>query len=332
MRRLARKKLFYLTRRAASIALAAAVVPLVAGTPHAQAQAVHRAVVTVNSDVVTQYEVGQRSRLIALTAGQQPGNATRNRALEQLIDEALMKQEARRLDISVPSDGVERQIGEFAARNRMTASQFRQALRSQGIDPNTFERSVEAQLLAQALWPEVVRTIYGRQAEIRDEDIDKELERQGGAKVSTRYEYTSRNITFVIPSNAGSAEIARRQDDAARIRRAFQSCDTARALVHGMRDVVVGDVIRQTSDVLNAEAVKMLAETDVNRTTPPRRTEQGIQITAICSKTAIEDEQTARREAQMKLMNQKFGDLARRHLDDLRRDARIEGDLPPSMR
>jgi peptidyl-prolyl cis-trans isomerase SurA len=319
-------------RKAACIALAAGAIAVVAGITPASAQRVHRAVVTVNNDVITQYDVNQRSRLVALTSGQKAGGNARSKALELLIDETLMKQEANRLNVSVPAEAVEKQIGEFASRNRLTLSQFRQAIQAQGIDPKTFERSVEAQLLAQALWPEVVRSIYGRQAEIRDEEIEKELERLGGAKISKRYEFTSRTITFVIPSNADSSEIARRQNDVDRIRRSFRSCDTAKALVRGMRDVVVGDLVHQTSDVLNAEAAKILAATEVNRTTPARRSKEGIQITAICSKTEVEDDKLARRKAEIKLMNEKFGDLARRHLDDLRRDARIEGELPPSMR
>lgn len=313
------------------MALLGSVALALIASPQVQAQT-HSAVVTVNNDVVTRYDLRQRSRLIALTTGQRPGATTQNKALEQLIDETLMKQEARRLNISVPSEDVQKQIAEFAARNKLSVKQFRQALRSQGIEPNTFERSVEAQLLARSLWPEVVRTIYGRQAEVRDEEIDRELERQGGPTVSKRYKFTSRTITFVIPANADRSELTRRQNDVDRIRRSFRSCDTAKALVHGMRDVVVGDLVHRTSDVLNPDAAKTVAETEVNRTTPPRRSEEGIQITAICSKTVIEDDKTARRKAQIKLMNEKFGDLARRHLDDLRRDARIEGELPPNMR
>lgn len=331
MNRLARTTFQRWTRRAAGMVFVASMAVALAGSPQARAQT-HRAVVTVNNDVVTEYDLRQRSRLIALTTGQKSARAAQNKALEQLIDETLMKQEARRLNITVSSEDVERQIGQFASRNRLSTNQFKQALRSQGIDPNTFERSVEAQLLARTLWPEVVRTIYGRQAEIRDEEIEQELERQGGPTVSKRYKFTSRTITFVIPANADKSTLTQRQKDADRIRRSFRSCETAKTLVHGMRDVVVGDVVHQTSDVLNPEAAKEVAETDVNHTTRPHRSKEGIQITAICSKTVIEDDKTARRKAQIKLMNEKFGDLARRHLDDLRRDARIEGDLPPNMR
>ena len=317
---------------ALALAMASVAAVALAATGPAQAEAIHRAVVTVNNDVVTEYDVNQRARLIALSTRQSGGARTRDMAIEQLVDEVLMKQEARRLKISVRVEDVQKRIAEFAGKNNLSVPQFTQALRAQNIDISTFSRSIEAQMLAQALWPEVVRSIYGREAQVRPDDVERELARQGGPKISTRYEFTSRTITFVIPPKASSTDVQRRQNEADRIRRSFQSCETARSLVTGLRDVVVSDLSHQTSDSLGPEALKLLESTAENRATPPRRTSDGIQITAICSKTEIEDDKTARRNAEIKLLNEKFGDLARRHLEDLRRDARIEGNLPARLR
>ncbi|MBI4054760.1 MAG: peptidylprolyl isomerase [Elusimicrobia bacterium] len=93
----------------------------------------------------------------------------RQRVADQMIEEALLLQEAERRALKVRDRELERGIEEIRERFRRTAqgklleekeaeAAFRQELEKEGLNPNQFREKIRKQLLVQKLWDEAVRS------------------------------------------------------------------------------------------------------------------------------------------------------------------------------
>src|SRR5580704_10849608 len=112
-------------------------------------------VAEVNDDVITNYDIIQRMRLLVVTAGIQP---TRNDlpelqryALSSLIDERLELQELQREEkeqkakIIANDDVIDDVVADMAKDSHMTSEQFMASLAQQGIGADTLRSQLKAQ-------------------------------------------------------------------------------------------------------------------------------------------------------------------------------------------
>ena len=134
-------------------------------------------VAEVNDDVITNYDILQRMRLLVVTAGIQPTRddlpELQRYALSSLIDERLEMQELRREEkdqktsIIATDSVVDDVIGDYAKQNHMTSEQFLTSLAQQGIGQDT----LRAQLRAQESWQDWIRGRYGSRLRIGEDQI-----------------------------------------------------------------------------------------------------------------------------------------------------------------
>lgn len=302
---------------AAALMAALSIAPGYARPAAAQSQSV---AAVVNDDAISTFDVQQRMRLLRIATRAPENEALRKKAIDELVDEKLMVQEARRLGVSVDQAEVNSAVSNIASRSKMNVKQFEQALRGVGINFNAFKRRIEAQLL----WPQVVQKRFAGQVELREDEIERAMASLEGPTVTTRYDYTLRQITVLVPEGANAREENSRRQLMSRIRSNFRGCNDIRSQVAGIPDVVVDGIVERNSAQLDQSAQQSLEKIGENETTPAERIKNGFRTTAVCAKTAVEDEENVRRAAQLKLMNQEFESLAKRHLRDLRLDANIE--------
>jgi len=121
----------------------------------------------VNDDIVSTYDLVQRMRLVAVTAGIQPSEETlpqlQREALRGLIEERLQIQELRRvekenkIEIIANDQEVDAAIADMARENNnMTTEQLMGQLRAAGIGPET----LRAQLRAEISWQGYINGRY----------------------------------------------------------------------------------------------------------------------------------------------------------------------------
>ncbi|MGR3598929.1 MAG: peptidylprolyl isomerase [Heliomarina sp.] len=145
----------------ASLALVSAPV---AGT----AQNLFAPAIIVNDDVITNYELGQRARFMALLRA--PGNPEEE-AREALIEDRLRAQILEEFDVVVTPEQLEQGMSDFAARTQMTTQEFLGALAQGGVEPETLREFVRINLG----WREYIRGRYGEQARPSPAEIDRAL-------------------------------------------------------------------------------------------------------------------------------------------------------------
>lgn len=269
-------------------------------------------VVVVNGQPITDYAIQQRVALMRIS-GQE---ASTSAATDQLIDEALQLQEAETRGVTVAASQVESAFSSIAQQVNLSVSQFNQALRESGVEPET----LRTRLRAQIAWSGVMQSLVQNSATVRQEDITAQLIARGG-EVSTVQEFLLQPIVFVIPAGSSNSTIEQRRSQAESYRRNFAGCDSAIQQAQGIRDVAVLDIIRRDSSQLTDEAV---LSTPVGGTTAPQRTEDGYQLIAVCAITEVQANEAARNEIANELMLEQGEQVGQDFLAELRQSAVIQ--------
>ena len=308
--------------RLANAALAALLVTTFAGLACASAHA-SAIKVLVNDEPITDLDIQQRGKMMSIFSRGKEGE---KQAIDQLIDEALMMQEAKRRRVDIGEEEVNAEFGMRAKAAKLTAEQFSQALRQAGISAQTFKDFLRANMA----WTRIVRARFKATVDVSEQDVAAALAgRDASAPASpeaqqTAYEYRLQAILFVIPSNAAAGLEGKRKAEANAFRAAFQGCDHALEQAAGNPDIVVKPQTRREQGQLTGDMKEALAKLDVGGITDPLRTPEGIQIVAVCGKNAIAGQTEATVEAREEISNERGKLLARRYLRDLRSDAVIE--------
>ena len=168
-------------------------------------------VAEVNDDVITNYDIVQRMRLLVVTAGIRPTPEDipelQRYALSSLIDERLEMQELRREEKEqkttiIASDSVvDDVINDYAKQNHMTSEQFLASLAQQGIGQET----LRSELRAQQSWQDWIRGRYGSRLRIGDDQIKAFQERMAAEANKPKYLISE---VFVDAGKAGGMQQA----------------------------------------------------------------------------------------------------------------------------
>ena len=277
--------------------------------------------VLVNDEPITSYDITQRGKMLRVFTGGKQGE---KQAIDQLIEERLMLQEAKRRNVEVTDEELDAEIANRARGAKLTAPQFLQALRQAGIDPETFKDFLRANIA----WQEIVRARFRATINITEQDVTAALTERPPEDPTTEeptvFEYRLQPIIFVVPAGAGADAETARRNEANAFRQGFQGCDQSLTQVAGMPGVVVKPQVRREEGQLAPDLKEKLAALEVGGISEPEKVEDGIQLLAICAKTAIVGQTEAAVEARQELSSERGELLARRYLRDLRADAVVE--------
>jgi len=131
----------------------------------------------VNEDVITVYDVQSRLGMFLATSGLENTPDVQRRVLPQviqnLIEERLKTQEARRVKIEVEDLEVREAVNSIEAQNGLQPGAFRQLFGERGIDMGTLFSQIEADVA----WVKVVRQELSRDIIIPPEEVRNVMER-----------------------------------------------------------------------------------------------------------------------------------------------------------
>jgi peptidyl-prolyl cis-trans isomerase SurA len=300
----------------AAVLTAAAVV---AAPPEARAQQV---VAFVNGQPITTLDLEHRAKFIQLSTKKQP---TRKEALDSIIDELLEIAEAKRYTIDISDSDVESNYKIVAKRMGIDEQKLTQILATAGASDST----LKLRLRAQAAWGALVRGRYKSSLEIRDKDVEAQIQtRKPDEKNDVGYEYVMRPVVFIVPRGSADAAFEARKRDAEALRARFQNCNDGVTFARALPDVAVRDQVSKYSADLAQQLREILDHTAIGHLTPPEQTAEGVQMFAICDKKETKSDTPEMREVREQMIQQKFGVQAKRYLESLRRSAMIEYKMP----
>jgi peptidyl-prolyl cis-trans isomerase SurA len=145
--------------------------------PDAPATPDMRIAAVVNDEVISEFDLVSRMRLVELSSNLPDTPENRQRigpqVLRGLVDEKLQLQEAKKQNVVATDDELNTALGHIEKQNNMQPGQLNDFLKSRGIDRG----SLLNQLTASIVWAKLVRRQAAQNTEISDEEIDATLKR-----------------------------------------------------------------------------------------------------------------------------------------------------------
>lgn len=254
--------------------------PAAAGAPAAGGSEVK---VVVNGTVITNGDIAKRMNFLRVQ--HQKGDLAKM-AQDQLVTEALKRQEIQRVRMSVTTDDVDSAFGRFAASNKMTTAQLSDVLGKTGVTVDHFKSYIAVSMS----WPRVVNARFGSSNKLSQDDLITRMQQNKDKTATT--EYFLKQVIFVIPASKKAAITNQRKAEAEASRSRFPGCEQAKVFAATMHDVSVRDLGRVLAPEL-PENWKPLIQGATGNTTSALVTDRGVEYLAICSKREVNDDAAA---------------------------------------
>lgn len=305
--------------------LLGALVGGLAGTaPAAVAQTLFRPVAIVNDQAITGYDLAQRAQiLVALGYSAANPDALRSDALDQLVDEKLKLQAAKRMGITVTPEMVRAGIEEFARRSGRTPEALRALLSSQGVA----EQALEDMARAEVGWLQVVRARFADRVEPGVAEVDSELALLGNRDGA---EYQILEIGLPLEED-GRTEAQTRALAEQLYETLSGGGDFKEAVARYSRPPSAargGEVGWVSTERMPANLRAALDGLEVGQVSRPLSVSGGISILKLIDKRTTGQQpavdQATREAVRNQLVNQRSARLAEGLLQEMRRDALIE--------
>lgn len=228
--------------------------------------------VTVNGVSITDVQIAQRLKLFQLE-----GKSGSKAATEELVDEQVMVQEAKRLGIIISDAQVEEAVLQVARNIKVSRDKLGQILTQNGVNLETLKDRLRANLA----WNGVIQQAVMPRVQLSEAELDQ----KAAAELSSAnsFDYILKEVIFI---GKGSSA---RTGQANQYRKSFQGCDNAVQLSLSYTDAAVIELGRRHATQLPEAIAKELAGLNVGGITKPRVVEQGVSMLAICSKSEAKD-------------------------------------------
>lgn len=271
--------------------------------------------IIVNDSPITSYDISNREKFLRLISR---GRAGRQQAIDELINEKLKTQEAKRRNVTASDADVDRAFAGIARNAKLTPAKLTAALRRQGVNPITLKNRIRADIV----WAKLVRAEARTAVKVTEKDVLDAI----GADANTETqiaEYNLQQILFVVPAKSSTKYRSQRKREAERFRSQVTSCDQTRTLAKGLRDVTIKPTRRANEQQL-ADLAEEIAGTPVGKATRPKASSSGYEMFAVCAKKTISGTSSEGAGARNKLMGAETNRFAQQKLRDLRSEAMIE--------
>ncbi len=246
---------------------------------------------------------------------------TRSEALEDLIDERLMLQEAKRQKVSVSEAEIDKRLTAMAKSGNKdrTLQEFLEALRKQSINPKTMKQRIRSQLA----WRDVIRKIYGFRISSLVGTGGDDSQSRANASKDAIFDVQRVQIAAI---GSGQTATARAYVQSEKIRERFSSCAELEELARRVSGASLQRISGKKLAEFPRDTRPLLIKASAGQMLPPVLASGGVELYAVCAKDVPQSETAGGQEGKSASdrRQQEFQIYARRHLTDLRQDALIE--------
>jgi peptidyl-prolyl cis-trans isomerase SurA len=198
----------------AALALGAGNLPAQTAAPSAVVNnpivLVDRIVAVVNSEVITSREVAERVKVVTQQLSQQhtplpPADVLQKQVLERMIMDRLQTQLAKETALRVDDLQLDRTVARVAEGNKLSLTEFRQALERDGIQFDKFREEVRNEIMLSRLREREV----DNRIVVTDNEVDYFLSQQGASQDNS--EYNIAHILLRLPEQASPEQVDRQR-------------------------------------------------------------------------------------------------------------------------
>ncbi len=258
----------------------------------------------------------QQQAIASARASVLPG--IKKSALDEIVEERLKLQEAKRLNVTIEDSQIDDIIKGLAERNKMTPVQFGEHLKSMGTDLSAMKGRFRATLS----WNDVIRRRFAGQVSVSQRDIDKFA--ATGSTGEDDVELQLQRITLSVPGKMDQKILTQRFQEADKVRQSFGGCKTASAAAAKLQNAKFEDLgARKPSSLVEPLRSHLLSARD-GEMVPPNIGAEGIELYTVCSRKVVKADEKRRTEVAQDLQQKEFEIMAKGHLRNLKQEAHIE--------
>ncbi len=281
-------------------------------------------IATVNNDIITTHELSQRIELLIGANGLPRADETRKdiapQVLHSMIDDKLRLEAADASSIKVTDEDIRKAMANIAGSNNMSVDQFTDMLASQGVDKDT----LQDQLRAEIAWHKYVEQRIVPNVDVPPSEIDR-MEAQLKSDANQQ-QYLVAEIFLPVDAPVDDQKV--RDFGADLIKQMSQGAKFS-ALAHGFSQSASasrsGDLGWQTLSQMPPELARIVHVMRPGQVSKPMRTLRGYYILYLRDARTLDPKDIPTREKlQDAAFNQQLDLLQRRDLRDLRNKAFIE--------
>lgn len=229
----------------------------------------------VNDDIITTMDIDTR---LMLNAGGREIPASQhqmayNNVLDELINDALKRQEADDLSISVSSQEIDDAFANVAASNKMEPDQFRDVLRKSGIPVEAFYDKLRADIA----WAQVVRRKLRPKVSISENDIDAVFDTMARTEGEPQYRMAEIFLKADMLDNSAAVE-ARMDELLDQMQRGARFSDVAKKYSESAGASRGGDLGWMTLDQLDNDFQPIVLNMQPGQLSKPFKTSEGYHV------------------------------------------------------
>jgi peptidyl-prolyl cis-trans isomerase SurA len=250
------------------------------------AQETLRIAAVVNDEVISVYDLVNRTRLALLSSGL-PDTAENRRRLQLqvlrgLIDERIQNQEASRQSISASETEMAAAIAKIEENNRMPPGGLEQVIRQSGIERST----IMAQIRTSLLWQKLVNRKLRPTLQVGEDEVDEQLARIQSARGSP--EYLLAELFLSVDSPELDEDVRQTALGLVeQLRRGVNFPDMARQFSQSASAATGGDIGWVQKGTLDPDIEKIVSEAQPGQVTDPIRSVAGYYIYAVRQRRTI---------------------------------------------
>ena len=262
-----------------------------------------------------------KAQIEASLGKKKASSGTRDKALLELISDRLKVQEARKLDVLVDDEELNGYVKQLAEDNGQSEKSFAGILESRGIKVTTMREKLRAQIS----WKRVLARRFRDAVSVGQSDIDSAIaSKPGDAAIAGAVELQLQRVTLAQPGKLDQNVMAERYLAADNLHKKITGCKDMAAAAKGVPGARFENLGKVSLDELSNEARPILAQANAGDVPPPVFSGSGIEVYAVCDKTAGAKSEGARNVARQKIEGEKLGALSKGLLNDLCTSAFIE--------
>lgn len=230
----------------------------------------------VNDDVISVYDLSQRISLVIAFSNLQDTVQVRQRValdvLRRLITEKLRMQEAKRLKIEIPQEKVDESISDLERNNKMPVGGLVQLLKARGIDKETLEQQLRADLT----WIQTVTAMFRSIVTVSDQEIEDEIQKIQASAGKNEYLLSEIFLSYDGKTEAEVKEEANRLTEQLKSGASWQGM--AQAFSRSASADEAGNIGWNHASELNKEIAAALVNMQPGQVSPPIQTDDGIYL------------------------------------------------------
>ncbi|MGO4683461.1 peptidylprolyl isomerase [Hyphomicrobium sp. 2TAF46] len=242
--------------------------------------------------------------------------AMKKQALEELIDDRLKMQEAKKQNVTIEDAEIDRIVSGIAERNKMNVEQFTKQIGG-SLEP------IKARIKATLSWNEVVRRRFGPLINVTNKDVDK-LVAATSVAGNDDVELQVQRVRISMPVKIEENGVAARIQEADKIKSKFAGCQTTAAAATGVPGATFEDLGKRRPSTISEPTRTLLVNASDGEMLPPTVNDGAIELWVVCGRNVVKAVDEKRNQAEGELKQKEFELMAKRYLKDLREDAHIE--------